>query len=62
MVVHRATQGMYWEAQGQWDQAAQIYHEMLEADPACEMARKRLVRDHRCMGGQQNMTLAWSVY
>ncbi len=37
-------QGMYWEAQGQLDQAEQIYKDMLEQQPSSEMAAKRLVR------------------
>lgn len=48
----RATRlkGMYWEAQGQLDQASQIYTDMIAQQPACEMAHKRLVAVEKTRG------------
>jgi hypothetical protein len=42
-VAPTGTQGMYWEAQGQYDQAEEIYKDMILNRPTCEIAHKRLV-------------------
>ncbi len=41
-------QGMYWEAQGQFDQAEEIYKDMLSSQPTCEIAHKRMVNQSAC--------------
>lgn len=37
---------MYWEAQGKYEQAEEIYKDMLKDQPTNETAAKRMVREH----------------